>query len=220
MKEHNFEKELPNGYNQALYLNAKNAKFGIIMNLIALAIAGIVFAVGILPIIFSENSYFPDAYTEGEAFLAHLFIACIVLIVEMLLYMILHELTHGVAYKSLTGERLTFGLTWSCAFCGVPKIFVYRKPALIACVAPLVLFTVLLIPLTVALYFTHSIFYFVALLVLGLHLGGCAGDIYLTLLLLLKYKSPKTLVRDTGPEQFIYVPEEIADKEVKNDESK
>ena len=43
---------------------------------------------------------------------------------------------------------------------------------------------------------------------LGLHLGGCSGDIYFASLLLFKFKSPDTLARDTGPEQFIYVKKE------------
>ena len=38
----NFERELPDGYRQAKYINAKNAKFGIIFNLIALIVLAIV----------------------------------------------------------------------------------------------------------------------------------------------------------------------------------
>jgi hypothetical protein len=38
-----------------------------------------------------------------------------------------------------------------------------------------------------------------------MHLGGCCGDIYMTWLLLTRFKSPKTLINDTGPAQTIYV---------------
>ena len=48
LKEQNFEKELPSGYRQALYINAKNAKFGIIFNLIAVVVLIIVMAIAIL----------------------------------------------------------------------------------------------------------------------------------------------------------------------------
>ena len=34
-KEQNFERELPAGYKEAMYINAKGAKFGIILNVIA-----------------------------------------------------------------------------------------------------------------------------------------------------------------------------------------
>ena len=43
--------------------------------------------------------------------------------------------------------------------------------------------------------------------ILGMHLGGCSGDAYVTLLLWTKFKDKRTLIRDTGPVQYIYVPE-------------
>ena len=47
-KEQNYEKELPLNYKQVLYINAKDAKFGIIFNLIALLICAIVLTFAIL----------------------------------------------------------------------------------------------------------------------------------------------------------------------------
>ena len=46
----NFERELPEGYKQALYINAKDKKFGIIFNMIALAIMVIVMVIANLPL--------------------------------------------------------------------------------------------------------------------------------------------------------------------------
>ena len=121
--------------------------------------------------------------------------------------MVLHELIHGAAYKKLTGEKLTFGMSWSCAFCGVPNIFTYKRCALISVLAPFVIFSLIFIPLTVALYFVDTHYYLLSALLLGLHLGGCCGDLYVSLLLLFKFKNKKLLMRDTGPEQFFYLPE-------------
>lgn len=200
-KDKNFERELPSGYKQSLHINAKDAKFGIIFNLISLLVLAVVVAVAIFSLSFK-------GYTFGEVFsldLPNLLITYLVFFLSIFSYIILHELVHGVAYKSLTGEKLTFGLSWSCAFCGVPNIFTYRKTAIIAIVAPFAVFTILLIPTIIALYFVSPLYYLIFAFVFGLHFGGCSGDLYLLILLLIKYKDNTTLMRDTGPEQFIYV---------------
>ena len=201
MKNKNFERDIPEGYKQVKYINAKDAKFGIIFNLIALVVLVAVMAVAIPPL--ASNPLLDEGVDLTE-----LSISMWAFVLATVVYMILHELTHGIPYKKLTGEKLTFGMSWSCAFCGVPHIYVYRKTALIAVLAPFTVFTLIFIPLTVALYFVNPIYYIFSALMLGLHLGGCSGDLYVTYLLLFKYKDEKTLMRDTGPEQYFYVPAE------------
>ena len=127
--------------------------------------------------------------------------------VSMIAYIVLHELVHGIAYKSLTGEKLTFGMSWSCAFCGVPNIYTYRRTALISLTAPLIVFSVIFIAIAAVLYFVSPIYYLIVSFLFGLHLGGCSGDIYVTILFLTKFKDKSTLMKDTGPEQFFYVKE-------------
>ncbi|MCQ2122483.1 MAG: DUF3267 domain-containing protein, partial [Fibrobacter sp.] len=60
----------------------------------------------------------------------------------MLVYIVLHELVHGAVYKLLTGQKLTFGFKASVAYCGVPDIYVYRRTALAALLAPFVVFDI------------------------------------------------------------------------------
>lgn len=194
-KEQNFEKELPAGYRQALHINAKNASFGIIFNLIAFAVLAAVMVVAVLTLRLGDK---PSSFTISPA---HLFVACLAMIV----YMVLHELVHGAAYKAKTGEKLTFGMSWSCAFCGVPHIFTYRNTAIIAVLAPFALFTLIFIPILIITYHLSPVYYLVSALLFGLHFGGCSGDLYVLYLLTFKFKDKKTLMRDTGPEQFFYV---------------
>jgi len=196
----NFEKELPEGYTLAYHINAKNKKTGLIMNLWALAILIVVGAVGAIPLLLDKSLSFEIGTVE-------MLVAYLVFMASMIVYIVLHELVHGIAYKLLTHEKLTFGMSWSCAFCGVPNIYVYRRPALIALIAPLVTFTVLLIPLSAVLYFVHPIYYALSLILLGMHLGGCVGDGYMTYLFLRVFRKSTTLVRDTGPEQYVYTKE-------------
>jgi len=135
-----------------------------------------------------------------------------VFLLSMLAYIVLHELLHGLGYKITTHERLTFGISWSCAFCGVPKIYVYRKTAMIALILPLLTFTLILLPLSVLLFFyASSVVYTLSVLLFAIHLGGCVGDIYVLLLLSFKYRSKFTLINDTGPMQTIYIPENGAE---------
>lgn len=204
LKEQNFERELPSGYKQAKYINAKNAKFGIIFNLIALAVLVLVMAVALLSLKLGGKLSLDILINEDNKLL----IANLIFFASMIAYIVLHELVHGIAYKARTGETLTFGMSWSCAFCGVPHIYTYRSTAIVAVVAPFAVFTILFIPALVLLYFFSPLYYLIATFVFGLHLGGCSGDLYVLYLLTVKYKDSKTLMRDTGPEQYFYIPEE------------
>jgi hypothetical protein len=199
--EQNFEKELPSGYRQALYINANSAKFGIIFNLIALAVLVAVIAFAVVSVKLSGRPM--TNILEMDPL--ELLIADVVFLFVMVAYIVLHELVHGAVYKAMTGEKLTFGMSWSCAFCGVPNIFTYRKTALLAVVAPFAVFTLLFIPILILLYFVSPLYYLLAAVIFGMHLGGCSGDLYVLYLLTVKFKDRKTLMRDTGPEQFFYV---------------
>ena len=204
IKEQTFERELPSGYRQAKYINAKDLKFGIVFNLIALVIFAVVMAIAVLFLLLRDRLFSYSFIIEGGQFI----LAYMTLFVGMLGYVVLHELVHGIAYKRLTGEKLTFGISWSCAFCGVPHILTYRRTAMIAVVAPFVVFTSLFIPILVILYFVHPLYYLVVAFIFGSHLGGCSGDLYVLYLLKVKFKDAKTLMRDTGPEQYFYIPDE------------
>ena len=200
-RQENFERELPDGYRQALYINAKDAKFGIIFNLIALLVL-IGVMMGAFLTLRADGRLSLDILNDD---MGELVVAYLVFIASMLGYIVLHELVHGWAYKALTGEKLTFGLSWSCAFCGVPDIYTYRKTAIISVIAPFTLFTLLLIPALVVLYFFSPLYYLIFAFIFGLHLGGCSGDLYVLYLLTFRFKDKKTLMRDTGPEQYFYV---------------
>ena len=205
-KTNNFEKELPVGYRQALYINAKNAKFGIIFNLAALAVLIVVIVLAVVSLRLSDRPV-PDIMELDPL---QMLTTYFVFIAVTIAYVVLHELVHGIAYKALTDEKLTYGMSWSCAFCGVPHIYTYRKTALIAVVAPFAVFTLLFIPILILLYFVSPLYYLVMAVVFGLHLGGCSGDLYVLYLLTAKFKDKKTLMRDTGPEQYFYVHETMS----------
>ena len=73
--------------------------------------------------------------------------------------------------------------------------------------APLTVWTIVLLPLTIWLRGVDTGWYITIGLIFAIQISGCVGDMYVTWLFLTKYKDPRTLMRDTGPEQWMYAPE-------------
>ena len=194
----NFEKKLPRGYVEVKKINALDTKTGIILNAVALVIMAAVVLLGFIPYFTGALSF--DFDSDG------VILTAVVTALGIFVYIILHELVHGVAYKLLTKQKLTFGFSWSCAFCGVPDIYVSRRVALIALVAPLITFSLLLGGLWVLFFFVDTCLYAAMVIIFAMHLGGCAGDMYVTILLLTSLRDRSLLMRDTGPEQSFYLP--------------
>ena len=196
MEHKDFEFEVPEGYRQVYHIDAADKKTGIKLTLGAMAILIVVVAV---LFVFADLKSL-DFGKLIEYDLAFIGIA--------LVYIVVHELTHGAVYKALTHQKLRFGITWSAAFCGVPDIYTYRRTALLSLVAPLTVWTIVLLPLTIWLRGVDTGWYITIGLIFAIHISGCVGDMYVTWLFLTKYKDPRTLMRDTGPEQWMYAPEE------------
>ena len=195
----NYYRELPEGYREARVVDAKAKKTSVILTLSSIALTALAF----VPIaVFCDFEVVFNALKEKTAVVPYF-----VFLFSMVIYVILHELIHGAAYKALTHQKLTFGFTLTVAFCGVPDVYTSRKTALIALLAPFVTFTVIFVPLLVWLHGVNMVFYAFAGILFAIHFGGCIGDLYMTALLLFKYKDPRTLMNDTGPKQTIYLPE-------------
>ena len=182
----NYETELPAGYREVYKLNALDKKVSVLLTVASFVVT---IGGGVLSALIIKPHGLP---THTAWFL-----------IVMILYIVAHELVHGAAYKLLTKRKLTFGITLTVAYCGVPDIYVYRKAALISLAAPLTVFSVLF--LAAAFLFTDSWDAFLAAAMFSVHLGGCVGDIYDIYLYLAKFRDPLTLMRDTGPEQTFYV---------------
>ena len=133
--------------------------------------------------------------------LVELSIVMFIALIGFIIYIVLHELTHGLFYKIFTKQKLTFGASLTYAYCGVPNIYVRKKEAIIACLSPLIIFSIIFLTLIFILppnYINLSI-----IILFSFHFGGCSGDIFLSLILLTKYKKD-TYIKDTGPTQYIY----------------
>ena len=194
----NFERELPEGYREVFSVDAKTKKTVIIMNITALCIS---LALLLIPLLWMGIP--PFTPQSGLTFM-------LVFLCTVIIYMVLHELVHGIAYKLLTGEKLKFGLTATVAYCGVPDIYVYRKTALISLLAPFTVFGVLF--LVGMIVFWGGFIGYLCGFLFAVHCGGCVGDLYDTFLYLTRFRDPLTLMRDTGPKQTFYLPDQADNK--------
>lgn len=196
----NYYKELPEGYREAKVVDAKAKKTSVVFTLSSFVLTAAV----LLPILLTFGSLRALFEEYGRK---RMLIADAVFLICVVSYIVLHELVHGAAYKAMTHQKLTFGLTLTVAFCGVPDIYTSRKTALVALLAPFLTFSAILIPLTIWFYSFNMLYYLLSGILFAVHFGGCIGDLYMTALLLFKYKDPRTLINDTGPKQTIYLPE-------------
>lgn len=189
-KSKNFESVLPDGYETVYTIDAKDNKIGLLFNLLALVIIGVIVCLSFLVIR-------PTGFFENYSIFRNL-----LFMAAMFCYIILHELVHGLAYKAFTHQKLKFGLSLTVAYCGVPDIYVYRRTAMISLLAPFVVFIPVFLLPTFILDNVWDKFY--CMILFALHIGGCVGDLYDTFLYLFKFRNPSTLMRDTGPMQTFY----------------
>ena len=188
-----FEEKLPDGYTEALTVDAndKKSSFGIMIG------ASVTAAVLFNAVFFAY--VLPRIKEIGNGF--NIF-KCLGLIAAYFVYVVLHELTHGLVYKITTKRKLTIGFKPPAAYCGVPDIYVYRKTSLLSLFAPFTVFSVLFAVLFIVIGdpFTKMLI----LILFAMHITGCVGDLYGIGLLLFRFKDPATLRKDTGPKLIYY----------------
>lgn len=189
MEGKDYELSLPEGYEAVLTIDATDKKFALWMNLAAVIPLVPALIAALRMVRGRELTFFSQ---KMLGFLG-----------AMLVYIVLHELVHGIAYRALTHRKLSFGLKLTCAYCGVPDIYCYRRTAMISLLAPFTVFTILFAAL--ALFLADPLLRACSVVLLGLHAGGCSGDLYDTWLYLTRFRDPLTLMRDTGPAQTFYV---------------
>ena len=197
-KERYFYKELPDGYVEDYVIDAvKSKKTAVLLNVIGLILTVLS---GAAIYLFRFGFRFPEIEQFKTVWGSELFL--LLFLVSMITYLILHELVHGIVYKLLTREKLTFGISWSCAFCGVPHIYVTKKCALLSILAPFMVFSIIFVPLC---FIFNNYVSLLFILLFAIHFGGCVGDLYGTLIMLFKYKGKTIFMNDTGPKQSFFV---------------
>lgn len=193
----NYYKDLPQGFTENYCIDAKKASVGIVLNILA-GIIAVALIVGLYLAKFGLNIH---QFYEEEPIM--LLIAALVFCVSMIVYLIVHELTHGAAYKLLTKQKLRFGMTLTVAYCGLKEGYTNKKTSLIATLAPFVLHSIWMIILICVL--PDNVWALVVIMLFAFHFGGCIGDLWVTCILLFRYCKKQVLISDDGPCQRFYL---------------
>jgi len=183
--------ELPEGYREIKRVNLqKDKKVAIGVNLAALVIAAVVFAVG--------NAFVPFSLRIGAENLSAYALGCLGVAVAMIAYLVAHELVHGIFIKRYSGKKAKYGFTGLYAYAGSDAYFGRRQNITIA-LAPVVVFGVLFLLLNIAL--PRQWFWPIYFLQI-INLSGAAGDLYITALM--KKLPADVLTTDVGVEMVMY----------------
>ena len=180
---------LPEGYKECVQIDLqKDQKLAFRLNLFALAcmILMIGMGIGLVP-----------------GFMQHGFLGVLLSVflglLGMAVYIVLHEIVHGIFMYLFSGVKPRFGLTVLYAYAG-SEVYFCKVPYIVIALAPVVIWGILLFILCVTTYGTRWFWptYFVEVY----NVCGAVGDYYVTWKFLKMKK--KILVRDTGDRMTAY----------------
>ncbi|MBE6782655.1 MAG: DUF3267 domain-containing protein [Ruminococcaceae bacterium] len=164
-------KYLPEGYRQIYDVDLKkDKKASLIVNLLAIVIM-IILAV---PMHFVVPIYSLFSMEDG---ITNYMIRFGLLLVFIVLYMILHELVHGVAMKICGTEKIKYGFTGLYAYAGSSD-FYDKKSYIFIALAPVVLWGIVLA--IINSFVTDATWFWVVYMLQITNLSGAAGDLFVS----------------------------------------
>lgn len=183
---------LPPNYRQIFSVNLqKDKKAALWVNLIALAIAGVM----IVPMHLIQPIH--TLFSTEEGMTAY-FLRFAALLGGTVLYIVLHEAVHGIAMKLCGTKKVRFGFTGMYAYAGSDDYY-QKRPYLFIALAPIVVFGVLL---AVLQFFVPENWIWVVYFIQISNISGGAGDLYVTF----KFSRMPAdiLVQDSGVGMTVY----------------
>lgn len=177
---------LPDDYHESFRVDLqKDTKLAVWVNVLCLLLC--------VPFLVAGFLWSPPSLFDGGLG------SLILLIAGMVVYMVLHELVHGVFMRLFSGVRPHYGFTGLYAYAGSHAYFDRRHYFIIA-LAPVVIWGVVLAVLCAATWGTC--WFWSVYLIEILNISGAAGDYYVTWRFL---KEPADiLIQDTGVAMTVY----------------
>lgn len=161
---------LPEGYREIYSVNLqKDKKTAILVNLLAVLIAVLL----IVPMHFVISIFTLFSFEAG---IHNYYLRMLALIVLTVVYMVLHELVHGVAMKICGTKKVKYGFTGLYAFAGSTDHY-DKKSYIFIALAPVVLWGVVLAVINL---FVPSEWFWVVYFIQVTNLSGAAGDLFVT----------------------------------------
>lgn len=183
---------LPEDYGEIYSLNLqKDKRTAIIVNLLALAIAAVMAV--------SMNFFVPvTSFFDMSGGIVRYFLRLAALIVLMVLYMVLHELVHGIAMKLCGTKRVKYGFTGLYAFAGSEDYY-DKKSYIFIALAPIVLWGTVLAAVN---FFVPTEWFWIVYMIQIMNISGAAGDLFAAV----KFsRMPKNiLIQDSGVSMRVF----------------
>lgn len=183
---------LPEDYGEIYSLNLqKDKRAAIIVNLLALAIAAVMAV--------SMNFFVPvTSFFDMSGGIVRYFLRLAALIVLMVLYMVLHELVHGIAMKLCGTKRVKYGFTGLYAFAGSEDYY-DKKSYIFIALAPIVLLGTVLAAVN---FFVPTEWFWIVYMIQLINISGAAGDLFAAV----KFsRMPKNiLIQDSGVSMRVF----------------
>lgn len=183
---------LPEDYGEIYSLNLqKDKRTAIIVNLLAFAIAAVMAV--------SMNFFVPvTSVFDMSGGIVRYFLRLAALIVLMVLYMVLHELVHGIAMKLCGTKRVKYGFTGLYAFAGSEDYY-DKKSYIFIALAPIVLWGTVLAAVN---FFVPTEWFWIVYMIQLINISGAAGDLFAAV----KFsRMPKNiLIQDSGVSMRVF----------------
>ena len=192
-------KQLPAGYvlHETIDLQKNKRQFWSV-NLLSIVLAVLLAGAGILIAPFSG---FSSQFSDEGYLLLQVLPACITALLGAAVYLIAHELTHGMFLYAFTRVKPKFGFVGWAAYCGNGAYCDKPRYAVVA-LSPLVIWGVIFGVLNV--FFHEGIWFWAIWLLQIVNIAGASGDLFV-FFKLLRYPQ-NILVGDTGLKMCVYVP--------------
>lgn len=183
---------LPDGYREIYAIDLqKDKKMSLLINLLAILIAVIL----VVPMAFLMP--ISTAYSMENG-MTDYFIRWGSFAVLLVVYMVLHELVHGIAMKMCGTKKVKYGFTGMYAFAGSDDYYA-KKPYIFIALAPVVLWGIVIAIITP---FVPVEWFWIVYFIQVCNLSGAAGDLFVTVRF---SRMPKDiLIKDHGVGMKVY----------------
>lgn len=182
---------MPDGYCELLAVDLqKNKKLAVLINVLCLLVAALL----VIPALFIVSIRTLFDLSDFGLYVSKF----VVLIVGLVVYIILHELVHGIFMRVLSGIRPNYGFNGLYAYAG-SRAYFNKISYIVIALAPVVIWGIVL---AIVLVFIPESWFWVVYLIQVANISGAVGDLYVTVRFLFLPKD--ILVQDSGVSMTVF----------------
>lgn len=183
---------LPEGYKEVCSIDLQNNK----KEAVAVNVIAGVIALAMYILMETRISFMAWVYEKIDK--GQILPALAALVFGTVIYVILHEFTHGLTMKLMGGKQVKYGFTGMYAYAGSSEDYFPKRPYICIALAPVIMWGIIFAVLQILLPEWTWVVWFLQMM----NVGGAAGDIYVSSRVA---RMPGTiLVMDTGVSMTVY----------------